>query len=74
MKALQKNQGRTDQMLGVIVDVPAVGLPSQQWLSEGREADLPSSEEEKRPVQGQIETVGQEWEQQAATEWRERTG
>ncbi|XP_067383104.1 rho guanine nucleotide exchange factor 25 isoform X2 [Channa argus] len=73
MKALQKNQGRTDQMLGALVDVPAVAMPSQQWLSEGGEADLPSSEEEKRPVQGQWDTVGQEWEQQATTEWRERT-
>ncbi|XP_044067297.1 rho guanine nucleotide exchange factor 25 isoform X1 [Siniperca chuatsi] len=68
MKALQKDQGRTDQMLGAMADVlTSVAMPSQQWLSEGGEADLPSSEEEKGPVQGQWEPEGLEWEQQAAT-------
>lgn len=47
-------------------------------LSEGGETDLPSSEEEKGPVQGQWEPEGLEWEQQAATtenpERREGTG
>lgn len=47
-------------------------------LSEGGEADLPSSEEEKGPVQGQWEPEGLEWEQQATAtenpERRERTG
>lgn len=45
-------------------------------LSEGGEADLPSSEEEKGPVQGQWEPEGQE-QQAPATEnpeRRERTG
>ncbi|XP_070825272.1 rho guanine nucleotide exchange factor 25 isoform X1 [Chaetodon trifascialis] len=78
MKALQKNQGRTDQMLGAMADVlTSVAMPNQQWLSEGGEADLPSSEEEKGPVQGQWEPEGLEWEQQATAtenpEWRERT-
>nr|XP_046252900.1 rho guanine nucleotide exchange factor 25 isoform X2 [Scatophagus argus] len=78
MKALQKNQGRTDQMLGAMADVlTSVAMPNQQWLSEGGEADLPSSEEEKGPVQGQWEPEGLEWEQQAAVtenpERRERT-
>lgn len=37
--------------------------------------DLPSSEEEKGPVQGQWETAEIEWDQQATTtERRERTG
>ncbi|XP_047440501.1 rho guanine nucleotide exchange factor 25 isoform X3 [Mugil cephalus] len=68
MKALQKNQGRTDQMLGAMADVlTSVAMPNQQWLSEGGEADLPSSEEEKGPVQGQWEPEGLDWEQQAAT-------
>ncbi|XP_033485104.1 rho guanine nucleotide exchange factor 25 isoform X1 [Epinephelus lanceolatus] len=78
MKALQKNQGRTDQMLGAMADVlTSVAMPNQQWLSEGGEADLPSSEEEKGPVQGQWEPEGLDWEQQATTteipERRERT-
>ncbi|KAM6929483.1 rho guanine nucleotide exchange factor 25 isoform 1-T1 [Lycodopsis pacificus] len=78
MKALPKNQGRTDQMLGAMADVlTSVVMPNQQWLSEGVEADLPSSEEEKGPVQGRWEPEGPEWEQQATTtenpEQRERT-
>ncbi|XP_058498288.1 rho guanine nucleotide exchange factor 25 isoform X3 [Solea solea] len=36
-------------------------------LSEGGEADLPSSEDEKGSVQGQWEPEGLEWEQQATT-------
>ncbi|XP_051280075.1 rho guanine nucleotide exchange factor 25 isoform X2 [Dicentrarchus labrax] len=74
MKALQKNQGRTDQMLGAMADVlTSVAMPNQQWLSEGGEADLPSSEEEKGPVQSQWEPEGLEWEQQVtATENMER--
>ncbi|KAF3860427.1 hypothetical protein F7725_000682 [Dissostichus mawsoni] len=75
MKALQKNQGRTDQMLGAMADVlTSVAMPNQQW---GGEVDLPSSEEEKGPVQGQWEPEGLEWEQQPTTtenpERRERT-
>ncbi|XP_067448304.1 rho guanine nucleotide exchange factor 25 isoform X2 [Thunnus thynnus] len=73
MKALQKNQGRTDQMLGAMADVlTSVAMPNQQWLSEGGEADLPSSEEEKGPVQVQWEPEGLDWEQQAITENPER--
>ncbi|XP_074500479.1 rho guanine nucleotide exchange factor 25 isoform X2 [Sebastes fasciatus] len=68
MKALQKNQGRTDQMLGAMADMlTSVAMPNQQWVSEGGEADLPSSEEEKGPVQGQWEPEGLEWEQQVTT-------
>ncbi len=34
MKALQKNQGRTDQMLGAMADVlTSVAMPNQQWVS-----------------------------------------
>lgn len=50
-------------------------------LSEGSETDLPSSEEEKGPLQGHWEPEGLEWEQQAAAaatadnpELREGTG
>ncbi|CAK6951441.1 rho guanine nucleotide exchange factor 25 isoform X2 [Scomber scombrus] len=71
MKALQKNQGRTDQMLGAMADVlTSVAMPNQLWLSEGGEADLPSSEEEKGPVQWEPE--GPDWEQQANAENSER--
>ncbi|KAM4570403.1 rho guanine nucleotide exchange factor 25 isoform 1-T1 [Fundulus diaphanus] len=66
MKSLQKNQGRTDQMLGAMADVlTSVAIPNQQWLFEGGEADLPSSEEEKGPAQGQWDQDGSDWEQQA---------
>ncbi|XP_027871909.1 rho guanine nucleotide exchange factor 25 isoform X1 [Xiphophorus couchianus] len=66
MKSLQKNQGRTDQMLGAMADMlTSVAMPNQQWLSEGGEADLPSSKEEKGPVQGQWDQYGPGWEQQA---------
>ncbi|MEQ2220933.1 hypothetical protein ILYODFUR_010632, partial [Ilyodon furcidens] len=68
MKSLQKNQGRTDQMLGAMADMlTSVAMPNQQLLSEGGEADLPSSEVEKGPVQGQWDQDGPEWEQQAMT-------
>lgn len=33
MKALQKNQGRADQMLGAMAEVPPVATPGQQWVS-----------------------------------------
>lgn len=34
MKALQKNQGRTDQMLGAMADMlTSVAMPNQQWVS-----------------------------------------
>ncbi|XP_029362811.1 rho guanine nucleotide exchange factor 25 isoform X3 [Echeneis naucrates] len=65
MKALQKNQGRTDQMLGAMADVlTSVAMPNQQWLPEEGEVDLPSSEDERVPVQGQWDPEGLEWEQQ----------
>ncbi|XP_061531862.1 rho guanine nucleotide exchange factor 25 isoform X1 [Phycodurus eques] len=64
MKALPKNQGRTDQMLGAMADMlTSVAMPNQQRLVEGGEADLPSSEEERGPVQGRWEPEGQDWEQ-----------
>ncbi|KAM7411925.1 hypothetical protein PAMA_021753 [Pampus argenteus] len=75
MKALQKNQGRTDQMLGAMADVlTSVAMPNQQWLSEGGEADLPSSEEEKGSVLGQWEPEGLDWEQQATANPERREG
>lgn len=34
MKSLQKNQGRTDQMLGAMADMlTSVAMPNQQWVS-----------------------------------------
>ncbi|CAL1606184.1 unnamed protein product [Knipowitschia caucasica] len=63
MNALQKNLGRTDQMLGAIADMlTSVALPNQQWLSEGGDLDLPLSEEEKGPVLGQWDPAALEWE------------
>ncbi|XP_040048843.1 rho guanine nucleotide exchange factor 25 isoform X2 [Gasterosteus aculeatus] len=78
MKALQKNQGRTDQMLGAMADVlTSVAMPSHQGPSEGVEADLPSSGEEKGPARGHWEPAGLQREQKATAEekpkQRERT-
>ncbi|XP_078144559.1 rho guanine nucleotide exchange factor 25 isoform X1 [Centroberyx gerrardi] len=76
MKALQKNQGRTDQMLGAMADMlTSLAMPNQQWLTEGGEADPPASEEGKGPVQGQWEPEGLDWEQGSVEtpERRERT-
>ncbi|XP_061759351.1 rho guanine nucleotide exchange factor 25 isoform X1 [Nerophis ophidion] len=64
MKALQKNQGRTDQMLGAMADMlTSVVMPNQQWLSEGGEVDLPSSEVERGPNHGHWGPEGLDWEQ-----------
>ncbi|KAG7471879.1 hypothetical protein MATL_G00102680 [Megalops atlanticus] len=41
MKALQKNQGRTDQILGAMADMlTSLALPKQQWVSETSEEHL----------------------------------
>ncbi|KAG7477465.1 hypothetical protein MATL_G00069860 [Megalops atlanticus] len=41
MKALQKNQGRTDQILGAMADMlTSLALPGQQWISETNEGRL----------------------------------
>ncbi|XP_061909082.1 rho guanine nucleotide exchange factor 25 isoform X2 [Entelurus aequoreus] len=64
MKALQKNQGRTDQMLGAMADMlTSVVMPNQQWLSEGGEVDLPSNEVERGPNHGHWGPEGLDWEQ-----------
>ncbi|XP_066564650.1 rho guanine nucleotide exchange factor 25 isoform X2 [Amia ocellicauda] len=40
MKALQKNQGRTDHILGAMADIlSSLALPSQQWVSEHNEEE-----------------------------------
>ncbi|KAJ8403953.1 hypothetical protein AAFF_G00343030 [Aldrovandia affinis] len=47
MKALQKNQGRTDQILGAMADIlTSLALPSQQWISETSEGHILADEEE----------------------------
>ncbi|XP_062314519.1 rho guanine nucleotide exchange factor 25 isoform X2 [Osmerus eperlanus] len=44
MKALQKNQGRTDQMLGAMADMlTSLALPNQQWLADSSEPDPPAA-------------------------------
>ncbi|XP_077458102.1 rho guanine nucleotide exchange factor 25 isoform X2 [Stigmatopora argus] len=64
MKALQKNSGRTDQMLGAMADMlTSVAMPNQQWLLEGGEMDLPSSKEGRGAVQGCCDPEEQDWEQ-----------
>ncbi|KAJ8258961.1 hypothetical protein COCON_G00179730 [Conger conger] len=50
MKALQKNQGRTDQILGAMADMlTSMALPSQEWISETSEKH-PLVEEEGHGV------------------------
>ncbi|KAJ8358708.1 hypothetical protein SKAU_G00152330 [Synaphobranchus kaupii] len=50
MKALQKNQGRTDQILGAMADMlTSLALPNQQWISETSE-ERPLVDEEGRGV------------------------
>ncbi|XP_029910768.1 rho guanine nucleotide exchange factor 25 isoform X2 [Myripristis murdjan] len=78
-QALQKNQGRTDQMLGAMADMlTSLAIPNQQWLTEAGEADPPPSEEGKGTVPGQWESAGLDWEQCSSsstenTDQRERT-
>ncbi|CAL8249987.1 unnamed protein product [Arctogadus glacialis] len=74
MKALQKNQGRTDQMLGAMADIlTSLAIPSQQWLTEGGEGETPARE---APIQGPWGPVGLDWDQDPpeVSGRRERTG
>ncbi|TNM87100.1 hypothetical protein fugu_007330 [Takifugu bimaculatus] len=49
MKALQKNQGRTDQMLGAMADVlTSVALPTQQWSTADKGISVCRSQREVR--------------------------
>ncbi|KAM9785529.1 LOW QUALITY PROTEIN: rho guanine nucleotide exchange factor 25 [Neosynchiropus ocellatus] len=58
MKALQKNPGRTDQMLGAMADVlTSVALPSTQWVSDSG-TELHSSGEERGPAAGRPDLEG----------------
>ncbi|XP_053706525.1 rho guanine nucleotide exchange factor 25 isoform X2 [Synchiropus splendidus] len=59
MKALQKNPGRTDQMLGAMADVlTSVAFPGTPWVSHC-EAELhPSREEEEGPAAGRLDLEG----------------
>ncbi|KAJ8265503.1 hypothetical protein COCON_G00146020 [Conger conger] len=56
MRALQKNQGRTDQVLGAMADMlTSVTLPrqqQQQWVSEARKERLPVAEEGQSAERG----------------------
>ncbi|XP_048097147.1 rho guanine nucleotide exchange factor 25 [Alosa alosa] len=70
MKALQKSQGRTDQILGAMADMlTSLALPNQQWTGESGEAEQ-AVDEEARPAaaaaaQGPWERdqESQDWEQ-----------
>ncbi|KAL4646164.1 rho guanine nucleotide exchange factor 25-like isoform X3 [Arapaima gigas] len=49
MKALQKNQGETDRILGAMADMlTSLAVPNQQWISE-MDKDSCLLREEKRP-------------------------
>ncbi|XP_035378337.1 rho guanine nucleotide exchange factor 25 isoform X2 [Electrophorus electricus] len=49
MKALQKNQGRTDQILGAMADMlSSLAVPRQQWNSEGTTEPVVDGEQTDR--------------------------
>ncbi|GAA6077891.1 rho guanine nucleotide exchange factor 25 isoform X1 [Tachysurus ichikawai] len=63
MKPLQKNQGRTDHILGAMADMlSSLAMPSQHWSSEGTE-ELPVDGEQKAASQSQWDQERVEWEQ-----------
>lgn len=76
MKAMQKNQGRTDQMLGAMADMlTSLAMPNQQWPTDGGE-DPPASQEGTKGVEpGQCNAEELNWEQgsHADPEKRDRT-
>ncbi|XP_072552999.1 rho guanine nucleotide exchange factor 25 isoform X1 [Salminus brasiliensis] len=62
MTALQKNQGRTDQILGAMADMlSSLAMPNQQWNSEGNEEPVVDGEQ-KAAGQPRWDTEGLEWE------------
>ncbi|KAJ8017046.1 hypothetical protein DPEC_G00013690 [Dallia pectoralis] len=69
MKALQKNQARTDQMLGAMADMlTSLALPNQQWSTENSDTatEAPGCQEWKRELAGpgQWDPAGiEDWEQ-----------
>ncbi|KAJ8397054.1 hypothetical protein AAFF_G00011080 [Aldrovandia affinis] len=68
MKALQKNQGRTDQMLGVMADMlTTLALPQeQQWVSETREEHLVVALEGRSAEPGDLVPGAADWGQGSA--------
>ncbi|XP_034167751.2 rho guanine nucleotide exchange factor 25 isoform X3 [Pangasianodon hypophthalmus] len=63
MKPLQKNQGRTDHILGAMADMlSSLAMPSQHWNSESIE-ELPVDGEQKAAGQSQWDQERLEWEQ-----------
>ncbi|KAM9507052.1 triple functional domain protein isoform 1-T1 [Salvelinus alpinus] len=72
MKALQKNQGRTDQMLGAMADMlTSLALPNQQWHADDAATDPPVSQEEKKGAGGprHLDPAGlEDWEQGSPTQ------
>ncbi|XP_055787012.1 rho guanine nucleotide exchange factor 25-like isoform X2 [Salvelinus fontinalis] len=79
MKALQKNQGRTDQMLGAMADMlTSLALPNQQWHADDAATEPPVSQEEKKGAGGprHLDPAGlEDWEQGSPTQdHQERRG
>ncbi|XP_036446801.1 rho guanine nucleotide exchange factor 25 isoform X1 [Colossoma macropomum] len=63
MKALQKNQGRTDQILGAMADMlSSLAMPNQQWNTEGSEEPVVDGEQ-KAAGQPRWDPEALEWEQ-----------
>ncbi|XP_010873420.2 rho guanine nucleotide exchange factor 25 isoform X2 [Esox lucius] len=80
MKALQKNQARTDQMLGAMADMlTSLALPNQQWSTETSDtpAEPPADQEWEREPSGpgQQHPAGiEDWEQGSNLERGGRDG
>ncbi|KAI5612187.1 rho guanine nucleotide exchange factor 25 isoform X1 [Silurus asotus] len=63
MKPLQKNQGRTDHILGAMADMlSSLAMPSQHWNTESSE-ELQMDGEQKASSQSQWDQERLEWEQ-----------
>lgn len=55
MKALQKNQGRTDQMFGAMADVlTSIAMPNQQWVSCMHENIMPQIQDQKQQTHADV--------------------
>ncbi|KAJ8370059.1 hypothetical protein SKAU_G00100870 [Synaphobranchus kaupii] len=77
MKALQKNQGRTDQVLGAMADMlTSVTLPrqQQQWVPEVRKECLLVAEKGQNARQGDLVPGAEGWERGSSDSLESRPG
>ncbi|KAL1020904.1 hypothetical protein UPYG_G00006200 [Umbra pygmaea] len=72
MKALQKNQARTDQMIGAMADMlTSLALPNQQWPTEDRDAatEPPVGQEDTRSLE-----APRQWDPPGIDDWEQGSG